>query len=57
MDRAINIFAVKLTIFYLTGEVLRVVFPRIPWCKFATNSAALIVALFLPASDLFHAER
>jgi len=57
MDRAINIFAVKLTIFYLTGEVLRVVFPRIPWCKFATNFAALIVALFLPASDLFHAER
>ena len=33
--------------------LLRVVFPRTPWCMLATNSAALIYALFLPANDKF----
>jgi len=47
----------KLRIFYLTGEVLRAVLLECFLCEHDTNSAAPIVASFLPANDLFHAVR
>jgi len=35
--------------------LIRLVFLECSLCRFDTNSAALIVALFLLANDLFHA--
>ena len=59
-ENLINFFVVKVTIFFLAGEMFRLVFPECSLCRFGANAAALIVSAgkwFIPRRVLIRFAR